>query len=478
MPAISYTDFSGGLDRRLPITVQEANRLFTLRNAFVTLGKRLRKRPGLVRIMGGLTGTYGLENVNGQLTVFATKGGPPLAVDPAVLVELDLPSGLTADSLRGIEYAEMFNGFPYVVAKYFAMSGSSETRVYRHHYVDANPNTNVTDANCPQTRSVTKAASRIFAIDGETVAYCAAGDPRDWTTASDAGFLPSGIQQNTKSASTAVGTYQDALVVFFEEGAQVWTVNVDPSANAFRKVIDGVGCKHPVTLANFANDLMFLSPFGFRSMTVQAQTDRIDDTDVGVPVDSLVLEDIPSNDEFDVAPVIGTWVHQLGQYWAMFGSGTGTKAWVYSFSKTGKLACWSEYTYPVRFTGITTVAGKVYLRTETSLYEVRADVFMDDSDPIEAEVQMAFQDAKTPGVEKQIWGGDFVMQGSWDVAFKYDSRDTGKETVSQNITGDSRPGQVTPVEVVAPAVAPVFRHSANELAEIDAITLFYYLLGV
>ena len=42
MPAVSYLAFSGGLDRRLPINVQDASRLWTLRNAYVTTGKKIK----------------------------------------------------------------------------------------------------------------------------------------------------------------------------------------------------------------------------------------------------------------------------------------------------------------------------------------------------------------------------------------------------------------------------------------------------
>jgi hypothetical protein len=119
MPAISYTDFSGGLDRRLPITVQDASRLWVLRNAYVTTGKRIKKRPGLRKVSDGLAGSVGLCSAAGRLKVFTNKGAtftPPDAVDN---VQLDVPSGLAASQyLQRVYAATMFNGFLYVVADY------------------------------------------------------------------------------------------------------------------------------------------------------------------------------------------------------------------------------------------------------------------------------------------------------------------------------------------------------------------------
>jgi len=119
MPAVTYADFSGGLDRRLSIDVQEANRLWVLRNAYVTLGKRIAKRPGLRAITTGLAGSVGLEAVNGRLKVFVAAEAtyvPPVSVDA---IKLTTPPGLTAGQfLQRIYSATMFNGFIYAVADY------------------------------------------------------------------------------------------------------------------------------------------------------------------------------------------------------------------------------------------------------------------------------------------------------------------------------------------------------------------------
>jgi len=547
MPAITYNQFDGGLDHRLPIGVQEANKLWTLKNAFTTLGRRLKKRPCLRLLSSALAGSYGLEAISGRLKVFCDAGSsfaPPSYCDR---ISLDLPTW--GDSLTKIHYADQFTGYPFVVAEYanggvahhyvdtaavaatitiaspgvitaansfiagqeviFATTGTLPTGIVAGttYFVLAPTSSNftisatsggapinttgaqsgthtvtgrtpITDANNPRSKSVTKAASRVFAINGETVRYCKAGGPRDWTTSSDAGFLPVGLQQDTKSSCTAVGTFQESLVVFFPEGAQIWNVATDPSANAISKRIYGVGCKAPLSLASFSNDLMFLSPFGFRSMTVQVQTSRIDDTDVGVPIDSLVQLDIAITDAVsDKIDTFGTWIHQLGQYWSVMDMGTYSKVWAYTYSRSSKLASWSEYVFPVRIRAIATLDGKVYLRTNTSLYEVSADIFTDDGTLVDVEIQMAFQDSKSPGVLKQVYGADMVVDGTPQLSFKYDPRDLDKESIPQDITGDTRPGDIIPVEICAAAIAPVFRHSKDEGLEIDVLTLYFNQLG-
>lgn len=119
MPAITFSDFSGGLDRRLPVTVQDSSRLWVLRNAHITTGKRIAKRPGLKAISTALGGSVGLAAVAGRLKVFVTQGStfsPPPQVD---VLALNVPPFLgPGQYLQRIYSATMFNGFPYVVAEY------------------------------------------------------------------------------------------------------------------------------------------------------------------------------------------------------------------------------------------------------------------------------------------------------------------------------------------------------------------------
>jgi hypothetical protein len=477
VPAITYNSFDGGLDRRLSVNSQDANKLWSLRNAYVTTGKRLKKRPGLKLVTSGLTGSYGLKSVNGVLNVFCDAGSaftPPVVSGLTISkVSLNIPaSGPGAGStIDRIYYADLYQGFLYVVARY----ANGQTR---HHYVDG-ATTYITDVNCPHSAGITKAASRVFAPSAENVRYCAAGAARDWTTASDAGFLAAGLQQDTKGAVKACGTFQDSLAVLFEDSAQIWSVAVDPSANTISKRLYGIGTLQSLSIASFFSDMVFLSPFGFRSMTVQAVTSRIDDNDVGVPVDPLVQADILASDaSIDPEKVFGVWIPEVGQYWAVFDMGTYSKAWAYTFSRSSKIACWSEYVFPDKILGITTLAGKVYLRDTDSLYEASATQYTDHATLIDVEIQMAFQDAKQPGVSKQYYGADMVCEGQPQLSFLYDPNDTGKETVPLTIPEDTRPGDLLPVEVVSPAIGPVFRHSADEAMSIDALTIYFNSLGV
>lgn len=90
MAAITYKEWGGGLDRRLPLSVQDANRLWQLKNAYVSTGKKLVKRPGLRLVSADLGNSVGLVAMNGVPTVFVEEGltfAPPAGVAAFTLTQ-------------------------------------------------------------------------------------------------------------------------------------------------------------------------------------------------------------------------------------------------------------------------------------------------------------------------------------------------------------------------------------------------------
>ena len=95
--------------------------------------------------------------------------------------------------------------------------------------------------------------------------------------------------------------------------------------------------------------------------------------------------------------------------------------------------------------------------------------------PFEFEMVMAFVDAKKPGVLKMFRGVDTVTTGTGRLSFRYidGSTDSTFTTDEISISGDTRPDVMIPVELTGVSVAPVFKHSANEAFQLDAISLYY-----
>jgi hypothetical protein len=168
----------------------------------------------------------------------------------------------------------------------------------------------IEDKNCPHTREVAIAASKIFAGDYDVVRFSATLNPRDWTTQEDAGFLPTGLQQEGEVGVSAIGVYRGNLVVWSDSNVQVWQVDPDPVVMALLDSMEGVGSNDTKAVQPVANDLLFLAALGIRTVGIAVGSTNLATGDAGVPIDLLIQEDTD-----DTIDPLATFYPSQGQYW-------------------------------------------------------------------------------------------------------------------------------------------------------------------
>lgn len=452
MATITFDRFDGGLDVRQLSTSADANRLRVLKNAYVTTGKTLRKRPGLKRFSTLSAGTNGLFAAFNKLWTFSTTD---VAHDHTLLVNkrIDAYSNL---SLVDIAQCEIFLNYIYLCAVY---TGG----VTRHHYLDDATSTLVADANCPHTPTIIKKASKIFAIKDDVVRFSKTSDARTWTAEEDAGFLPVNVQQTGASNPTALGEYQSNLVVFFPDSAQIWYVDPDPELHAFVSTTP-IGTRYQNSHANMANDIYFLSPSGFRSIAVQANSSNLMDMDVGSPIDSLMLQVMRGA----ISP--NTVYYRGGGQLMSF---IGKKVYVYTFSRAAKISAWAIWDLPITVDAVTELEGVLYLRSGDVVYLFDHNAFDDDGTPIEVDIELPFMDCKQPGVLKQFSAMDVAAEGDYSVAYRFNPRQPEAISNAVSVNGDTRILARVPVELCTTNISPRITHSANAPFELAALSLSY-----
>lgn len=178
--------------------------------------------------------------------------------------------------------------------------------------------TRITDENCPNTKVVAIAASKVFAVDRDVVRYCATANPLDWTTAEDAGYLPTGLQQANANDMAVLAIYRGNLVAWNANCFQMWQVDPDPAQMAILDQMDGIGSTQQRAAVAVANDLLFLSQLGVRSVGIANAAENLAAGDVGAPIDVLVREAMAA----EGARAIGTYYPGAGQYWLAIASDT------------------------------------------------------------------------------------------------------------------------------------------------------------
>ena len=465
MPSIVYERFDVGLDVRRGASVSDANRLRRLENAYVTTGKSLQKRPGLTQIATLESGTVGLRGGLGKLNTFYSAAGTITHANTFFLANKVAHPTTPATNVAKVHYADAFLGFLYVAVEY-------TDGVVKHHYIDGTSPPLITDVNCPHGKGVTKIASKIWSTKGtspyDTVRFCKTSTPRDWTAASDAGFLAVGLQQEGAQNAYALGQFKNQLIVYFNDSAQVWNVDPNPALNTLQDKIFGIGTRYPRGAASFASDNFFLADMGVRSITVNQLTDNLQDSDVGSPIDKLLVPTLQVGYE-----PIAIYLSGQGQFWLVLGA----TAWVYTFSRSSKISAWSKYTFPFIIDDITQLDNITYVRAGNDVYELDADAFTDDGERIDVVIHLPYLDAKKPGVLKQFISVDGVLVGNPLLVLGTNPNREHEESESIPLAGDTRPYTMTPVEIMSVSIGPRLTHSLDEDFRLDLLQFQFEPLG-
>lgn len=461
MSSIVFDKFDLGIDLRKGASVSDANRLRDMLNAFVTTGLATEKRPGLVKVATLEAGTKGLFSALGVLNTFYGEGAITHANPLFKAYKAQLGGVDTA--VADVPYADVFNGFIYAAIQY--VGGT-----VKHNYFDG-PAPQITDVNCPHTPAALKGASKMFSVgvDGTTVRYSKTGDPKDWTLANDAGFLPTGLNATGDRETKALGMYEKKLVALARDGAQVWSIDPDPTNMAFDDVVENVGTSYPNSLATVGGDLIFLSDFGFRSITTSRLIDKREDVDVGSPIDPIVKASLKT---MTGAPR-AKYYYGSGQYMCAI----DRILYVYSLSRTSKIAAWSRYQMPFDIDAVAERLGVLYLRSGDDVYRFDENVKTDGGAEYEVLLEMPYMDCKTPGVLKRVYAIDIVMEGQCYFSLGWDVRNALALTDEVRIIGNTRGGGLIPIECCGTEFSPRLRNMDAQPFRLDALTIYYENLG-
>ena len=115
MPTLTIDRFERGIDRRKLPVVSDANRLVQCKNAYVTTGRSIRKRPGLSRITTLEPGTAGLVSAGGRLNTF--HGGERIITHADERFRAHWVPHPSGYALTRVPFGTQFAGYLYVVGQ-------------------------------------------------------------------------------------------------------------------------------------------------------------------------------------------------------------------------------------------------------------------------------------------------------------------------------------------------------------------------
>jgi hypothetical protein len=149
MPYILVEDFRGGLDRRRMNVTAAPGTLIELKNAHITRGGEIEKRPAFVELVELPSNTIGLAASAGQIYTFGSDAAssvtfPADTPSNVTYIRLQHPSG---EELTDVLKATFYNGKVYAAAQF------ADGRIY--HYFDGVRITDWFDGRARNTFEVT-----------------------------------------------------------------------------------------------------------------------------------------------------------------------------------------------------------------------------------------------------------------------------------------------------------------------------------
>ena len=331
----------------------------------------------------------------------------------------------------------------------------------------------VEDENCPNSKIVVIAASKVFAADEDIIRYSATVNPLDWSSADDAGYLPFGLQNYGANPVAAMGLYRGNLIPFNAEAFQLWQVDEDPASMALIDALP-LGSTQHHALAAVSNDLLFLSSQGVRTVGIAASSTNFQAGDVGMPIDPLVQEILSTG----LVPM-ALYYPAAGQYWLIFPrSDEGeSHVFVYTMTRVGQVGAWSRYVFPFVIDDWAIRGDDLFLRSGNFIHRmddtvVGDEVYPGQIEPFPGMIQWPWLDFGMPGVTKSLYGFDVVGIGEVAVQFGYDQTNGGTFTDPYTVPPDTVPGMVIPMPLSAPSLAVRLTYDGSEAWQWNAFSLY------
>jgi hypothetical protein len=418
MPYLNVSNFKGGLDVRRSQEASASGLLFEAKNVHVTRGGELEKRMAFVPVLPLPPETRSLAATAYNLYTFAAHGRSP-ALDPGMLhVSVELSPWV---GLKRVLDVDVFGGKIYASVEY-------DDGTITHWYDGVRvPNwTSPPEALPPAGGAIPTGALQrygpILTLSGKMYAgaqnflfFSKIDDPTEYVPTvpnTGQGYIDLSNSYGGSERLVAFAAYQGKLAVFTRKSVQIWDVDPDPANMRLRQVLTNIGTRAQRSVINFGDtDVFFLADSGVRSLRARDSSNNASTSDIGTPVDPLIVADMLALSDKGVNAQ-ATIEPSSGRYWLALGS----KIYVFSFYPSSKVSAWTRYELPFEVDSFAQIEQRLYVRGKDNwLYLYGGADGQTYGNDYECTVELALLDAGKPATMKQISGIDVGCEGSWAV---------------------------------------------------------------
>jgi hypothetical protein len=256
------------------------------------------------------------------------------------------------------------------------------------------------------------AKSKLYSTAQSLIHFSGISDPLEANdTTKEAGFIDLSTNAEGSERLTSIANYQQNLAIFSERTVQIWFVDVQASGNQQLQVLNNTGAIAPLSVQEIGDsDVFYMSESGIRSLRARDSSNAAFATDIGNPIDTLVLADINA-DRLMVRESRAVLEPRDGRYILA----VGNKCYVFSYFPASRVSAWSIYEPGFAVKDWAIIGRRLYCRGDDNKMYLLGGENGTTYDDTQVTAYLPYVDAKQPATKKMFTGMDLASEGVWKV---------------------------------------------------------------
>lgn len=416
-------DFRAGLDVRKASDTSPAGTLTQFENAHVSSGGEIEKRLAFDSRYTLPAGTFGLTTLDDTIYVFGTIPDP-LGGSYANTSYVRLTTS-TGSLLTQMVDWDVYDGLIYVVFE--LVDGTLD-----HFYNGALVSTGA-------GKFIKTHGTKMYGVLNKTLSFSNTGNSAIWS-GTGSGFINLAQQDALGVDAVGLEVYFNQLAVFSRRVVHLWSMDTDPLNNALQQTLRQTGTLASRSVAQFGNgDVLYLADSGLRSLQARDSSNAAAVSDIGSPIDPLLVSAINSLGETSTALAQSIVEPVTGRFWLVLGN----KVYVLSYFPGPKITAWSTYAPGVTFDYVAVLGNLILTRQGDNVFTLGGTTGL-AYDTSLATITTPFLSIGNPSTVKIFEGIDVACVGTWTVAIAYDPFNAIYETVA-TVTNSTYRGERIPL---------------------------------
>ena len=274
--------------------------------------------------------------------------------------------------------------------------------------------------------------SKTYAIAGPNLFGSKIGDCTKWNTGTGVFITDMSSELAGAEILTALALFQGNLAIFSRTTIQIYFVDPDPSNNSQLQAMQNIGTMAGKTVTPFGDtDVFFLADTGLRSLKTRTGTNSATMTDIGSPVDPLVVAAIRAAGA-DISKAVAVMEPVDGRFLLQI----GTTTYVFNYFPDAKVGGWTTYESGLAITDFAVIDQKLFARAGDNVYLLGGDNNDQYSQQV-VDIKLPFLSSRQIGTLKHYEALDVACDGVFDVLVATDPTQPDAEETIATINGST-----------------------------------------